>query len=81
MYLFLFCFKLNCNNNDHFRNELCKSWKFYEYCSVPNTSNAIDSIEPKNLQKNNFKSNKKYYNDDLVYLYADILMNHTEYVI
>lgn len=58
---------------------MCNSWKFNEYCPVPNSSNVntLASIESKKSQTIKQKSKKNYYKDDHVYLFASIRMNHT----
>lgn len=57
---------------------MCKTWKFNDYCrNSPNSSNgSINSFESKDLQNIIPKSNKGYYNDEHVYLSAEIQMNH-----
>lgn len=71
--------ELKCDNSIHFRNEMCSNWGFNDYCLFSNSSSvkAIDYYEPKNSQIIRTKSNKKYFNDDHVYLFVMIEMMHS----
>lgn len=62
---------------------MCKNWKFNDYCPASNSSNlnALDTNNPKSLQKIKPGSKKNnYYNDDHVYLFALMQMNFTDHV-
>lgn len=56
---------------------MCNSWKFNDYCSVPNSSNGSNNVTPKNLQRLKSKSNK--YDGD-VPLFVSLQMNYTDQV-
>jgi len=58
---------------------MCSNWGFNDYCLFSNSSsvNTIDYYEPKNSQIIRTKSNKKYFNDDHVYLFVLIEMIHS----
>jgi len=58
---------------------MCSNWGFTDYCQLSNSSsvNTIEYYEPNNTQIIRPRSNKKYYNDDYVYLFAMLEMDHS----
>lgn len=67
-----------CMNSELLSDEMCKTWKFNDYCrNLPNSSNDnLNSSISNNLKNITPKSNKGYYNNEHVYLSAEIEMNH-----
>jgi len=58
---------------------MCSNWGFNDYCQLSNSSsvNAIEYYESNSTQIIKPKSNKNYYNDDYVYLFAMLEMDHS----
>ncbi|XP_015372484.1 PREDICTED: major facilitator superfamily domain-containing protein 6-B-like isoform X2 [Diuraphis noxia] len=71
--------ELKCKNSVHFSNEMCSNWGFNDYCELSNSSsiNNIEYYEPNSTQIIKPRSNKNYYNDDYVYLFAMLEMAHS----
>lgn len=64
-------------NSENLSDEMCKTWKFNDYCrNLPNSSNDNVTSFKSNNSQNIPKSNKGYYNDEHISLLAEIAMNH-----